>query len=176
MRDAAAGDVIVREQRRSRHVDEAGIADPAFAVREGELERLRHRVQRLWAVVAHRRQRVHVEQAERLQQRRPLAPGSAGVDVDAVDRNPLGRLHRHPEGGEVVGREQAAVLAMVLDDGGGDVAPVEGRASGSEARGAVAAGGALLVRHVLEGTRQIGLHEDVAHGGRAAARQIDRRV
>ena len=169
-KSAAARDVVVREQRRRRHVDEAGVADPAFAVRKGQLKRLYHHVQRVRAVVAHRRQRLQVEQAERLEQRRPLAPGAAGIDVDALDRDPLGRLHRHSEGGEVVGREQAAVLAMVLDDGRCDVAPIEGGTGGGEARGTVAAGGALLIRHVLEGAPEIGLHEDIADGRRGCHR------
>ena len=126
--------------------------------------------------MAVRRQRLQVEQAKRLEQRRTLTPGAAGIDIDALDRDPLGRLHRHPEGGEVVGREQAAVLAMVLDDGRCDVAPIEGGTGGGEARGTVAAGGALLIRHVLEGAPEIGLHEDIADGRRAATGQVDRRV
>ena len=69
---------------------------------------------------------------------------------------------------------------MVRGDGRADVALVEGVARGREARGTPAggtpAGRAFLVRHVLQRAPEVGLHEDVADGRRAALRQVDRGV
>src|SRR6185503_16359936 len=107
-------------------VDEARIAEIGLAVRERELHRLGDTVQVAGGVVAELAQLGAIQEVERLQQRRPLAPRAAGIELDIAERG----LDRLLDAGaiirKIVGREEAAVLLLELDDRGSDVTPIEG--------------------------------------------------
>src|SRR5262249_41109855 len=77
-------------------------------------------------VVAERRDVVPRHDVERLEQRGSLAPGTAGIDVDLAEARMHRRLDADLELGEILGGEEAALLALEADDGLGDVTAIEG--------------------------------------------------
>ena len=169
--------IVARQQRFDRHVDEARIAEISLAVGEGELHRLGDAVQVAGGVVAELAQLGRVQEVERLQQRRPLAPGAAGEQPDLAERGVDRRLDAGAIARQIVGRDEAAVLLLEADDGGGDIAAIEGVARRGEAGLAPARPRRrLLVGHVLDGGGEVLLHEDLARPRRTILRQIDRDV
>ncbi len=77
-------------------------------------------------MMAQRREVDPLEQVERLQQHRPLAPGTAAVDVDPSKGGADRRLDVDMEGGQVLHRRQPVVLLLKADDLRRDITAVEG--------------------------------------------------
>jgi hypothetical protein len=77
------------------------------------------------AVVAHRAQIEVLEDVERLQQHGPLRPGVELVDVDAAVAGGERLLYPGLPLREVLGRDEAALLAEAAHELGRDVAAVE---------------------------------------------------
>jgi hypothetical protein len=126
------------------------------------------------------RRRVVAEgaQVEALEQREhlaapALAPGAAAEHLHAAEGGAHRAIDLGPIGCQVVGREPAAVVAVIPHHGGSEVAAVEGFPRRAEAGGTAApAGRALLVRHELQRPGEIGLHEQLALARRPAAGPI----
>ena len=166
--------VSARQQGVHGHVDEAWVTVIGLAVGRRQLDRLGHLVDVGRRVVAEGVQLAPVEEVELLQQHGTLGPRPAAEDVDVAEAGPDRRLNADPEGGHVLGPQQAAGLAVVAVDGGGDFAAVKGVADGPQPGfAATPPGGGLLVGQVLEGARQVRLEEHLPHGGRPAAWQED---
>src|SRR3979490_1640936 len=92
-----------------------------------------------------------VQEVHRLQQRRPLAPWAAGIEPDVAKRGHGGFVEARLVIAEILGRKDAAILLLKLDDGARDVAAIEGVARGGETDIAPARTNyCLLVRHVLQ--------------------------
>ena len=102
-----------------------------------------------------------------------LAPDVAAVDLEAAVAHRDAGLHRRFESRQVFLGHEAAVLAVIGGDVVGDRALVEAVVRGAQLRRAVARRLALGLDHALDGAREIGLPEPVAHRGRAAARPED---
>ena len=113
---------------------------------------------------------------QHLQQGRPLAPGPAAIDPHAFEPDARGRLDRRAVTGKVHGPQQPAILLVISHDLLRDVAHIEGIARRPEPLPASAGSCGFLVRHVLQGRGQVGLHQQVAHCRRLAVRQPDFRV
>src|SRR6185503_20733055 len=128
----APGGVFPGDERVDRNIDEARVAVVGLAVCEHELYRFDQGMQVFWRVVSHRAQVVALEQAQELRESRPLAPGSAGVDLQAVafdaQRFFLGDAKRS----EVFFGQPTAVGAVVVGDRLADVAAVESVARSGE--------------------------------------------
>src|SRR5262249_61272622 len=71
---------------------------------------------------------------------------------------------------EVAGAQEPAHPFGERADGGGDVPAVEALTRGRDARRPVAAPARVGLHEPAEGAREGGLHEELAHTGRAAAR------
>ena len=124
------------------------------------------------AVVAHGAQVKAAQDVQCLQHHRPLRPGAAAIDIELVEADATGRFDRAAEVGEVVGFDPAAVVTLVAQDRGGDVAPVERVARGVQPGETVAVGvRAFLVRHVLQRASEVALHEHIARRRRFAIGQ-----
>ena len=169
--------VSVADQGSDGNVNKVRVAEIAFPVREGELERLGDRMQvrvRPPLLLSHARR---LDDGERFEQERTLAPCAAGVDLDRLVVEPEAPGDRGhdlaAEGLEVVRREQPVVLPLVRDDLARDVAPVEPTAHRGEAGHAVVAGRALLVAEELQGPAEIGLDQPLAGRGHRAAGHPD---
>ena len=89
---AAAAHIIVGQQRLDRHVHESRVAVIAFAIGEGELDRLHDRMRIVERVVTHGLEIDALQHTEHLQQHRALAPGPAGVHVGAGEARLYRRL------------------------------------------------------------------------------------
>src|SRR5437660_10760848 len=90
-----------------------------------------------------------VEQVERLQQRRALAPGAAAIDVDVAEPRMNRRLDLGMVFGEILGAQEPAILLLEAHDRSGDVAAIEGVVRRCQpGRAPAAAMRALLVDHV----------------------------
>ena len=115
-----------------------------------------------------------VEQVHRLQQRRSLAPRTAGIERDVAERGRDRLVEAGAIVGEVFGGEDAAVLLLIFDDRARDVAAIERVARCGEAGFASArARRRLLVRHVLQRGAERLLHEHLADLRRASVRQVE---
>ena len=115
-------------------------------------------------------------QRQRLQQRRSLAPRAAGDHLVAAPRPPHHRLDGRAVFGEVVHRQIAALLLLEPHDLARDVAAVERIVRRAQSRRAIRAGGAVLVGHVLQRARKVGLDEFVPRLRHPVVGQIDRGV
>ncbi|MDT4824057.1 hypothetical protein FQZ97_573000 [compost metagenome] len=148
-----------------------------FAVGEGQLDGFGEQMDIGRGVVAQRAQVARLQDVQHLQQRRPLAPEAATVDLGAAEVGNERGVDVDGEGSQVVVGDEAAFFLVVLDDGGGYVAFVEGAAGGGQAsQAALALAQAFFVGHVLEAGGQIGLAEDGPRGRRFAAGQVDGRA
>ena len=94
------------------------------------------------------------EQGQGLQQDRPLAPGAAGEDFEIAKAAAFGRADRRVVIGQILGRQQPALVLHKGDDLFGDVAAVERVVrrlqAGLAAPAMLGDGGLLLVGHVLQ--------------------------
>ena len=84
-------------KRVDRHVHEARVAEPGVAIRHGELHRLDAQMHRVGAVMAERRQVALLQHVQQLHQRRPLAPGPAGVNLPVAEAPGHRLLHADAE-------------------------------------------------------------------------------
>ena len=110
---------------------------------------------------------------QRLDAHGALAPGAAGVDVDALVAADGRRLQLHPVGRQVLPGEEAALRLAEVGHGLGQLALVEELANGLDgALAAAACGAPLHLDHAAEGARQLRLHQHLAHrGGRTAGEE-----
>ena len=175
---AALAAVGVGEEAVQRNVHEPRVPVVALAVRERELHRFGDRVHVVGAVVAEGGEVDPVEEAHHLGEHRPLAPRAAGVDLDLAEPREHRLLDRALVLREVLHGEPAAVLLVVADHGPGEVAAVEGVAGGDEPRLPPSARGGrgFFVHHVLDGGREVGLHEAFPFSRGSPAREVDRLV
>src|SRR5262245_17733798 len=117
--------IVARQYGLDRYVDHARVAEIGLAVGEGELHRLRDAMQVASGVVAELAQLGGLEEVHRLQQRWPLAPGPASIELDVAERG-LGRLvESRMIAREILGRQDAAILLLELYDGARDIASIE---------------------------------------------------
>ena len=108
MRRSAAYSAEIRVGE--RHLDHRRVAVIGLAVGKGELQRLGQVVDVVGAVVAEAGEIGALEQGQGLQQHRPLAPGAAGEDFEIAKPAALGRADRRMVLGEILGRQQPALL------------------------------------------------------------------
>ena len=119
-----------------------------------------------------------VDEVQRLEQGRALAPRPAAIEPDVAERGLDWSLDAGPIIRQILGREQPAFALLVRDDRTGDVSDVEGIARGLQpgVTSASRRDGGLLVGHELHRGGEILLDEHLADARRAAMRQIERRV
>jgi hypothetical protein len=146
-----------------------------FAVGHRDLQAFRDEVQVIGAVMRHVLEPGLLHQQQRLQQGRALAPGAGGRHLMPLPLPRDRRLDPRAEIRQVLGGEIATFLLHEGDDLLRDVAPVERRMRGLQPGLAAAfgAGGAILIGHVADGGRQVGLDEqraDRVRLGRPAGR------
>ncbi len=168
--------VVVRQQNVERHIDKVRITEIDLAIGRGELQGLDHCVDVAGRIVACATQVHAAQDVQRFQDHRPLRPWSAAINIEAAKPDPARRFDRTAEAGEIILGDPAAILRLMAQDRAGDVAAIERVARRLQAGKAIAIRvRPLLIRHVLQCAAQIALHEDLAHLGRASARQEDRR-
>jgi hypothetical protein len=169
--------VRVGEQLVEADVDEARVAVARLAIGERALEDLEHEVDVVGVAAAQAVEPGMLDRAQRLGEDRPLAPRPAGQHLPVAPACAHGRLAPAVKLGEVLAREQAAVVGMERGDAGGDVAAVERVARGAQARLAPARQRrALLVGEVLQRGGEVALDEALADHRRAPPGQEDRRA
>ena len=118
--------VVLRQQLLHRHLRERGVGDVAVAIRKGNLRRLDQRVVVALGLALERRQVDGLENVQQQERRQTLSVRRQLVErVSAIGRrdrlDPL-RLLR----GEVLHREESAVLLAVVHDRAADLAAIEG--------------------------------------------------
>ena len=164
----SVGAIAIREKFGQGNIVEIRIAVVTLAVREGELERLRHQMGKGRAIRIEPSQIIALEHLQHLQQHRPLGPGPALPDLPAVvidaDRGFGARAPaRHVLPGQHAFAPRAAAvhdtgLAQVAVDGVGDEPFVEGPARRLDLR--LAAGDGLrLIQQALPEGGEIGVSE-----------------
>src|SRR5207237_5255991 len=103
----------------------------------------------------------------------PLAPGTAGVDLELAESGLRRRLDRHAEAREILCAQQALVLPVIGEDRLRDVAAVERVARRLEPGLTATPGGrAFRIRHVLQRAPQVALHEQLSGPPRRSARTV----
>ena len=176
MRRPARGRVRRVDQARPGDRDVPRVPVVGLPIGERELHRLRDRVDVFRAVVSERTEIEAVQDLQHLDQDRPLAPEGAGDDLAGAEGSPHGRLEAHPEGRQILPRQEPTFRGVIARDGRRDVAPIERGACGGEPGPATpAARGAVLVRQVAQGPTEIRLDEPLPRPGRSSPRQEDRR-
>ena len=164
--------VLLREEARHRLLrGKGGVAVVEVAVGEGHAHGLVDGVDGARGVVAHRLQ-VHVlEDVEGLEHRRALGPDRELVDVDALVRGLDGLLELHLPAGEILLREEPALLLRAPDELLGDLAPIEavvGRLERLLAALARLEGLLLRLDELSQGRREVLLDEHLAGHRRLA--------
>jgi hypothetical protein len=109
----------------------------------------------------------------------PWLQKPAGIHGKAADLRRERRRQPHLVLGHVALGEQATVLGVEARDRAHEVALVEGVPRRFQPGASIAGSGErrlLLVRHVLQASGEIGLHEKVADLRRSSVREIDRAV
>ena len=156
-----------------RHIDEFRIAEMILPVRHREIQTLDDAVDIVGGVMCQPVDADAFDQRQRLLQRRSLAPWAAGDQFMAAPVSP----HHGFDGGAVlrhVGHRQvAAFLLLVPHNLPRDVAAIEGAMGGVQPGDPVGSGGEVLIDHILDRPRQIGLHEFLARTRHAAIGQED---
>ena len=103
-----------------------------MAIGERQLQGLGNQMNVLRRVVTEGFEISALQHVQRHRQHRPLRPRTTGMHIDAIEA----RLHRRLELdtviGEILHAHEAAVLAMEINDGDGDIAFVKGVARSAQ--------------------------------------------
>ena len=162
--------VPLGQQALDRHRHEPRVPEVRVPVRERRIERLDDQVERPRRVVRDRAHVVSLENRQRLQGDRPLAPRAAPVHLVSAIGRANRRLHFDREFRHVLGGQQPALLLAEPRGALRDLALIEEVPRRPEA-GVTARCSALRLGEHPEGAREILLHVALARLRRPAAAQ-----